>query len=160
MQFWLVFLLYLWGIETTSFGFSLKEITNFYSTYEALKRYKLFNTVITLFLFLLYLWGIETAHSICPAGLFLSFLLYLWGIETQSFHCHFVKIAYFYSTYEALKQEKWVKKRGQSQIFTLPMRHWNCLVVLSLFRTAVLNFYSTYEALKLLFKFLLRNELS
>ena len=81
----LMFLLYLWGIETTIVK---NKVWNFF--------YK----------FLLYLWGIETRELNGKIEELIAFLLYLWGIETgRNFRPFFCPIGGFYFTYEELKQE-------------------------------------------------------
>ena len=64
--------------------FDLTQNTCFYSTYEALKLSSLALALASCCSFLLYLWGIETR---VPRILYLyiisPFLLYLWGIETS-----------------------------------------------------------------------------
>ncbi len=61
-HFVVLFLLYLWGIETNYYFFAIQ-----------------FRKI----LFLLYLWGIETGLMIVYTFYFTLFLLYLWGIETN-----------------------------------------------------------------------------
>ena len=152
-MFLLLFLPYLWGIET---NLSLE-------------------CLMFLLLFLPYLWGIETRYRQKVNKKRVAFLPYLWGIETvilELFFCYFTEN--FYPTYEALKPKKIIFFLFHRPIiFTLPMRHWNILVefVLIIYLTKFLpylwgietriikklesleemNFYPTYEALKRFF---------
>ncbi len=152
----------------------VKILPDFYSTYEALKLVSFNSTSFFLEIFTLPMrhWNVKLAKATLNDSLHFystyealkrislqlittpppTFLLYLWGIET---FCRLPVIS------------------GRNLIFTLPMRHWNfsnlspIRVVMPWFllylwgietiknknwRCKMQNFYSTYEALKLLLK--------
>ena len=132
------------------FFFSLFSLFHFYSTYEALKQniYRrrkcswvyFYSTYEALKLSCPSTYTLNSFHYFystyealkrlgraTPCYPYSWFLLYLWGIETNLLK---VRMAIMY------------------HIFTLPMRHWNwLLLIFPLIR--LLHFYSTYEALKL-----------
>ena len=123
----IVFLPYLWGIETTKKAQSQKaRSVHFYPTYEALKLPCCFVKLHKVVKFLPYLWGIETIFLYCVKNLFVMFLPYLWGIETIFCLTNLEFCLY---------------------VFTLPMRHWNN-GLRELTGAKNLSFYPTYEALK------------
>ena len=101
----IMFLQYLWGIET-SIAAASKVLACW---------------------FLQYLWGIETYISTIEPQQRGAFLQYLWGIETELRWNRQGRIySSFYSTYEELKRVDSPRFHLlQASVFTVPMRNWN-----------------------------------
>ena len=123
----ILFLQYLWGIETQSFKTCYtKIIEGFYSTYEELKHPNNHISLLSIFRF--------------------------YSTYEELKQILFAKIFYYMRVF-TVPMRNWNGKADKGQgkdieVFTVPMRNWN-IKAASLRASFMLSFYSTYEELKL-----------
>ena len=104
-----LFLPYLWGIETfENIPRYAVKVYRFYPTYEALKQLPITRSFLEKLCFY------PTYEALKP-----------WWDEWDQ-----KEKESFYPTYEALKHPRLEKQFKGMIVFTLPMRHWNLVLVL------------------------------
>ncbi len=143
----LLFLSYLWGMETTVDEIQLTVSSVLILPMRNGNLDRWYDVEIT-YTFLSYLWGMET--NICSLGRRTSdlFLSYLWGMETM-FVSEFSGLKFSsYPTYEEWKRSTLMEyEERRINVLILPMRNGNCGIIYC--SGIEIRSYPTYEEWKL-----------